>query len=397
MKKSFIAVMLLMASMYGFAQSDTIMPSSTVADSSTLPMPGMAGILKVNPRPIGYKTGFLGTVHVTGIASGFAQWQTNVYPGDKVSQTDVSNAQIFIQKADGVIQYFLQVGGYAIPDIGVPYFKSTTATKAFYGMFPQGFLKIAPTKNFSIQAGKLPTLVGAEYTFSFENMNVQRGLLWNQENAVNSGVQLNYTAGPVTLAASWNDGFYSNTYSWGWLSAAYAINSTNSLTFVGGANTKYTNIATPATPLYQNNQQIYGLTYLHTSGKWTIEPYVQYTYVPKIPKIGANTNASTSGAALYVNYSFKDNPNGSNFNLPLRLEYLSSSGSADKGAPNLLYGAGSNAWSVTLTPTYQYRRFFTRAELSFVKANSMASGAGFSNDGTQSTQTRALLELGILF
>jgi len=57
------------------------------------------------------------------------------------------------------------------------------------------------------QNSLLPTLVGAEYTFSFENMNIERGLLWNQENAVNRGVQLNYAADPFTFAFSWNDGF----------------------------------------------------------------------------------------------------------------------------------------------------------------------------------------------
>lgn len=407
MKKYLIAITVLMVNMIvtsTFAQIDTSkqpeptpMPPSAMAGLSPMPMPGMTGPLKANPRPIGYSTGILGTIYITGVASGIGQWQTNIFPGDHGLQTDVSNGQIFIQKNDGVVQYFLQIGGYSLPDIGVPYFKSVTATKAFYGMFPQGFLKIAPSKNFSILAGKLPTLIGAEYTFSFENMNTQRGLLWNQENAVNRGVQVNYTAGPVTFAASWNDGFYSNTYSWGWLSANYAINSSNSLTFIGGGNTKHTDIATSATPLYQNNQQIYGLIYLHTSGKWTIEPYLQYTSVPRIPKIGADQKASTSGAALYVNYSVKDNPDGSSINLPIRLEYINSTGSADKGAPNLLYGPGSNAWSITVTPTYQYKRFFGRGELSFVKANSITSGSAFGPNGTDKTQTRLLLEIGVLF
>ncbi len=61
-------------------------------------------------------------------------------------------------------------------------------------------------------AGKLPTLIGAEYTFTFENMNIERGLLWNQENAVNRGVQANFTSGPVAVSVSWNDGFYPNRY-----------------------------------------------------------------------------------------------------------------------------------------------------------------------------------------
>jgi hypothetical protein len=51
--------------------------------------------------------------------------------------------------------------------------------------------------------------MGAEYTFTFENMNIERGLLWNQENAINRGIQVNQTIGK-SASLSWNDGFYSN-------------------------------------------------------------------------------------------------------------------------------------------------------------------------------------------
>jgi len=54
--------------------------------------------------------------------------------------------------------------------------------------------------------------MGAEHTFDFENMNVQRGLLWNQENAVNRGVQINQALGKFSASLSWNDGYYSNRY-----------------------------------------------------------------------------------------------------------------------------------------------------------------------------------------
>ena len=200
-----------------------------------MPMPGMTGPLQANPTPIGYKLGH-GTVYVTGVVSGIGQLQNNVFPGDHTSLIDLSNGQVFIQKVDGVFQFFVQAGAYSLPDIGLPYVRNgntehTTgfATNAFFGVVPQAFVKLAPTKNFSIMAGKLPTLIGAEYTFSFENMNIERGLLWNQENAVNRGVQANFTAGKLTLAASWNDGMYSDRYTWGWLSAVYAINSSNTL------------------------------------------------------------------------------------------------------------------------------------------------------------------------
>jgi len=63
----------------------------------------------------------------------------------------------------------------------------------------------------------------------------------------------------------------------------------------------------------------------------------------------------------------------------------------------LLYGPGSKAWSFTVTPTYQYKRFFARTEFSFVKANDFVSGSAFGPDGNSSTQTRVLLEAGALF
>ena len=55
---------------------------------------------------------------------------------------------------------------------------------------------------FSAEVGALPTLIGAEYTFSFENMNIERGLLWNQENAVNKGIQLNEAYKKLTLPSA---------------------------------------------------------------------------------------------------------------------------------------------------------------------------------------------------
>jgi len=260
-------------------------------------------------------------------------------------------------------------------------------------VFPQGFIKIAPTSTFSIEVGKLPTLIGAEYTFSIENMNIQRGLLWNQENAVNRGVQVNYTAGPITIAASYNDGLYSNNYNWLWGSVTYAVNATNTLALIGGGSTSRTTISTPVTPLYLNNEQIYNLIYTHTSGQWTVVPYLQYTSVPASPLLSTMQNAATYGAVLFVSYAVPK----SNFTIPLRFEYINSTGSAAAGAPNLIYGPGSNAWSVTVTPTYQNKKFFARGELSYVGAGNITKGAAFGPNGTDNTQSRALIEVGFLF
>ena len=374
------------------------------SDEDTPPppsLPALTGPLTANNQPNRYDAGPLGTVYVGGVASGFAQWQNNVVPGDRSQQADVSNAQIFLNKTDGLVQFFAQVGAYSLPDIGVPYIGAGTATNAFFGPFPQGFVKIAPTDDFSIMAGKLPTLIGAEYTFSFENMNIERGLLWNQENAVNRGVQVNYTIGPVALSASWNDGFYSNRYSWAWLSATWTIDSHDSLAVIGSGNTRHTNKSTTATPLFQNNEQLYNLIYTYTSQPWILQGYFQYTHVPRIVEIGALTDASTYGVGLYASYGFNDFNIGSlkveNLSLPVRLEYIASTGSAANGAPNLIYGPGSKAWSITVTPTYQKNIFFARTEFSFVGAMHTTSGLAFGPTGNAKTQARLLLETGVLF
>ena len=55
-------------------------------------------------------------------------------------------------------------------------------------------------------------------------MNIERGLLWNQENTINRGLQLNYTYGPLAASVSWNNGFYSHSYTWVDGSLAWTIN-----------------------------------------------------------------------------------------------------------------------------------------------------------------------------
>jgi Putative beta-barrel porin-2, OmpL-like. bbp2 len=257
--------------------------------------------------------------------------------------------------------------------------------------------KLAPTDTFSVQGGKLPTLLGAENTFTYQNMNIERGLLWNQEPAISRGAQLNYTAGPVALALSWNDGFYSNRYTWLSGSATYTLNSSNNFVLAAGGNYAHTTKATLATPLFQNNSTLLTLVYNYNSAPWTITPYFQYTNVPAASSIGAATSASTYGGAILANYSFGEDTFLPGFSLPIRFEYIASTGSLAGGSPNLLYGPGSNAWSITVTPTYQYKIYFARAEFSHIGTGSTTPGFALGSNFTNTTQTRVMFEAGILF
>ena len=86
------------------------------------------------------------------------------------------------------------------------------------------------------------------------------------------------------------------------------------------------------------------------------------------------------------------------FNVSGRVEYISQSGSVGDGSADLLYGPGSNAWSFTLTPTYQSGIFFTRGR-GLVRGGIRyhASGLAFGPMGTNTSQTRFAVEAGILF
>jgi hypothetical protein len=145
----------------------------------TLSAPAMVGPLTANPHPMRLDAGDLGPIYVTGAASGLGMLQDHEAPGDHGSQADTTNAQVILQKAEGWFQFHVQAGAYSLPALGTPYVRASDAADAFYGTVPTAFVKLAPEDEFSIMAGKLPTLFGAEYTFTFENMNVERGLLWN--------------------------------------------------------------------------------------------------------------------------------------------------------------------------------------------------------------------------
>jgi len=375
------------------------------AAPTAMTTPALTGPLVANPNPINFDAGPLGPVYVTGVVSGLGLWQNNPFPGNQRSLASLSNGQFSFQKTDGLFQYYIQVGAYTIPTLGAPYFNTPVATGDFFGPLPLAWAKVAPNDAFSIQGGKLPTLIGAENTFSFQNMNIERGLLWGQEPAISRGGQLNYTAGPLAAALSLNDGFYSNRYTWLSGSATYTFNSSNNVVFAAGGNYAHTTkmttttpfFQTTATPLFQNNETLFTLVYNYNAAPWTITPYFQYTHVPTASTIGAFTSASTYGGAILANYSFPDDSPLSGFSLPIRFEYIASTGSLANGAPNLLYGPGSSAWSITLTPTYQYKIFFARAEISHVGTNSTTPGLVFGRDGSNTTQTRFLFETGILF
>jgi hypothetical protein len=381
------------------APTTTPAPAPAATDQPAAPAPlstfVLTGPLQWLP-PATFDAGPLGKLSVNGIVTGFSVFQNNSVPGDDNAQATLSNGQVFIQKADGKLQYYIQAGVYTMPTLSVPFLDAQHTVSDFYGPVPVAYLKLQAAKNTQFLIGSLPTLMGAESTFTYQNFNIERGIVWNQENAINRGIQVNQTLGKYLSAAiSWNDGYYSNRYSW--LSGSATLTKGHhSLLYDGMGNLGQTAYAGQsshlATPV-QNNGYMHAVIYTYTKGPWIVSPYFQYGKLPANAKVGVAKGTSATGGAINVSYAFK-----SGLSLPVRFESLTSSGSTTDGSVNMVgFGAGSGGVTFTATPTYQKGGMYLRGDLAVVHATDYTAGAAFGKTGTDANQFRTVLEFGFIF
>jgi hypothetical protein len=388
------------------AQTPSTTPPPTTAPDST-PAAAPAAAAPAAPAPLStfvltgplqwlppaiLDAGPLGKLSVNGIVTGFAQFQNSSVPPDHETQATLSNGQIFIQKADGNVQYYIQAGAYTMPTLSVPFTNAQNTVNNFYGPVPVAYLKLLAGKTTQFEIGALPTLMGAESTFTYQNFNIERGIVWNQENAINRGIQINQTIGKyLSAAVSWNDGYYSNRYNW--LSGSVTFTKGPHVLVYDGMGNVGKTLYQAAAGLPQSNGVMHAVIYTYTKGPWIISPYFQYGNVPIIKQVGILKSTSATGGAINVSYAFK-----CGFSLPVRWEYLTSSGTATDGSFNMLgFGPGSAGTTFTATPTYQKGGMFLRGDLAWVDALSSTKGDVFGPKGTDQSQFRGVLEFGFIF
>src|SRR6516165_12709958 len=97
-------------------------PADQAAPAAPAPLttPAVTGPLQWLP-PAMFDAGPLGKIAENGIVTGFGLVQSNHVPGDSDGQAALSNGQIFIQKADGKFQYFIEVGAYTLPSLATAF------------------------------------------------------------------------------------------------------------------------------------------------------------------------------------------------------------------------------------------------------------------------------------
>src|ERR1700747_2268364 len=93
-------------------------PNKRPEPASPLMGPSITGPFVIPQPSPKYTLGPLGDIYVDGIGAGIVQWQNNRSPGNRVWQPDLSNGQLFIQKPDGLIQFYAQPGAYSIWVLG---------------------------------------------------------------------------------------------------------------------------------------------------------------------------------------------------------------------------------------------------------------------------------------
>lgn len=383
--KHLICISVLLIS-NGFAQTD--FPTRSPESVET-------GLLPKTPS-LQFNLSQSDAVDFHAIATGIGMAQTNPTSSDYNSFVDVSNAQLIFKKDTGLFQFYLQSGYYSTPSLGSSYQRAAIQTKDSFGVVPLASVSIAPSQNWVFTGGKINSFGGYENTFTYQNNNIDRGLLWNQTSNVSRGFQATYQENAVSTSITLNDGFYSGQLSWMGASINYQIDDKSNAGLVWTGAIKPNTQNTFITPILQNNSQIFNAIYSYSSGGWSVVPYVQYTYIPTNPSLGILTSAKTTGAAILSNYQMLKNES-ENVTLPFRVEYITSGGKGNINTPNLLYGQGSSAWSATITPTYQYRRFFVRGEISYVKTINSTQGLAFGPTGSANNQTRLMVETGLIY
>ena len=380
-------------------------PAKATAEPTpvVLAAPAMSPTLSSNASPYGVDAGPFGKLYLGGQITGIGLAQTDTVPapgtGNADSLGDLGSGMLTLQTAGAPLTFVVQVGAYSFATLGTPYARASKTPDLTYGYVPVAYAKYDFGNGFSIQGGSMPTIIGSEYAFTYQNINIQRGLLWNQEPVISKGVQGNYSKGPLNISVSVTDGFYSDDVSWLSGLATYAIDSHNTVGVNGGFNTNTSVTNKTSTPILQNNSSLFLASWTYSNGPVWISPYFQYTRVDAEPRIGAIRGAETWAVAVLGKYSVTPQ-----VSLAGRFEYISSSSDACRvsdgpfcAPTNLLYGPNSDAWTLTFTPTWQKGIFFARGEASYVAIENFTPGFGFGSAFNSRDQFRAMLEVGVLF
>ena len=313
---------------------------------------------------------------------------------DLRDRDDLSNLLLNVSAGTGKLRANATVGEYAFPTVGAALNPDTQngANTRLYTEFPIGALQYSFNSNFSIAAGKFASLLGQESPFTYQNLNIERGLAWSIEPTLSRGVQAAYTKGPWSVTLQENDAYYSGSHRAfegliGWAPSPN-IN-VQFAAIVPGANVP------PNPTAAVGNKAEYDLMYARQIGKLQLVPYFLWVRSPGSAVLGYTHDESATAGIFMGSWTFSPQ-----WLLAFRYENVHNGSSIGDTSPNadlVGYGVGSGAQTVTLTPTYHFGyNGVLRLEFSHVTLSSFTPGAGFGPTGTGSAQNRLGFEFGVM-
>ncbi len=314
---------------------------------------------------------------------------------DLTSRTEDSNALLTLTKNTGPLRGGVTVGAYNLPTVGAAVNPTTQqgANTSLFGVVPVAYLAYDVTAHLTLSVGKQTTLLGQESAFTYQNINVERGIGFALEPTISRGIRATYTQGKFTGDIELNDGYYAGN-------AGRALEG-----LVGWAPSATTDLQlavilpgrdTPgnATSAIANKAEV-DLMLTRQIGKLQLLPYLLLVRSPASARLGYTTSERASALAVLADYAF--NPT---YSLAARYESAANASAPGDRSPNadlLGYGAGSRASDWTITPGYHPGPFFARAEFSAVTVRGFQPGLAFGSSGRSAMQHRYLVEFGVQF
>lgn len=399
-----VAICLCACATLMLTMSFTARADQPVAAATPTPGPSASAVPSPSPSPAPSSTSLtLGPLTVDGVFSGFAAFTNGVNATgsldtatgtDRSTRTDVSNALLILNKASGTLRYGFTAGAYSIPVLGFalnPTLQNEANTN-LYGALPAVYLMYAPSAHFNLEAGKLATFTGQESTYTYENPNIERGIVWNMETAVSRAVRANLSGSKFNAGLEIDDGFYSGNR----LGVQGQITNTPSASTTLAFVFVVPNASAPGNPTAAiANKRLYNPLLTYTTGKWTFAPYALWVASPASTALGYKHSEYAFGGVFNAAYALS-----SVWSLAGRVEYGQNGSTRSDASANanlLGFGPGSSAWSYTLTPAYRKNVFFARADFSQVNVSGFTPGSAFGTAGTRSQQSRVVVESGIQF
>src|SRR5581483_3033068 len=126
---------------------------------------------------------------------------------DRSDRADLGSGLVTLAATQNNWKLNATAGDYGFPSVGFALNPDTQpgANEQLYTALPVAALTYNFNSHLNVAVGKFGALLGQESPFTFQNLNIQRGLGWSMEPVISRGVQLAYTNGPWSLTLQEND------------------------------------------------------------------------------------------------------------------------------------------------------------------------------------------------